>query len=208
MTGSSPTGTDTTSRHSRLEDLHALIIGTSFAAFGLVMLKAGGLITGGLAGVALVVSYLTGWSTGLVFVLINLPFFLLASKRLGTEFTLKSMAALGLMAGLIIMVPKWFYFGDGSKAFVAVFGGSIIGIGVLSLARHRTSVGGIGILALHIQQDKGISAGLVQLFCDVLIIASAFVALDIIHVLYSILSAVALNLVMIAYHRPGRYTGY
>ena len=38
-------------RHSALEDVHALLIGSSFIAVGLTLLKAAGLVTGGVAGV-------------------------------------------------------------------------------------------------------------------------------------------------------------
>lgn len=61
-------------RHTALEDVHALLIGSSFIAVGLTLLKAAGLVTGGVAGVALIVSYLGGWPVGTVFFLLNLPF--------------------------------------------------------------------------------------------------------------------------------------
>jgi uncharacterized membrane-anchored protein YitT (DUF2179 family) len=195
-------------RHSRLEDAHALLIGTGFTAFGLVMLKTGGLVTGGLAGVALVVSYMTGWPTGIVFVVINLPFFLLASKRLGAAFTLKSLLALVLLAAFTMAIPGWIHLTAASHTFCAIFGGSVIGIGVLSLARHRCSIGGIGILALFLQEKRGLNAGAVQLAFDLAIIAGAVAAIGYERASYSIVSAVSLNLVMIAYHRPGRYAGY
>jgi uncharacterized membrane-anchored protein YitT (DUF2179 family) len=92
--------------------------------------------------------------------------------------------------------------------FAAIFGGSLIGMGVLALARHRSSVGGIGILAIWLHEKRGINAGKVQMSLDVLIVASAFFVVDLPHLALSVVSAVALSVVMIAYHRPGRYAGY
>ncbi len=43
-------------RHTLIEDVHALLIGTSFISVGLILLKAAGLVTGGIAGIALIVS--------------------------------------------------------------------------------------------------------------------------------------------------------
>jgi uncharacterized membrane-anchored protein YitT (DUF2179 family) len=183
-------------------------MGSSFAAFGLVMLKGAGLVTGGLAGVALTISYLTGWPVGLLFVAINLPFFVLAQRKLGWLFTLKSLASMFALGLLSSWMPQWLKLDGVSPAFAAIFGGSLIGMGVLSLARHRASVGGIGILALYLQQRRGISAGLIQMMLDVLILAGAFAAIDVTRLGYSVMSAVALNLVMVAYHRPGRYAGF
>jgi uncharacterized membrane-anchored protein YitT (DUF2179 family) len=200
-----PNRTPAAPRHSSAEDLHALLIGSSFVAFGLVLLKAAGLVTGGLAGVALIISYLTGWTVGPIFVAVNLPFFLFAQRRFGWIFTLKSLATMTVLALFSSWMPRWLQVEGVQPAFAAIFGGSLIGIGVLSLVRHRASVGGIGILALYLQERKGLSAGIVHMVFDVVIMAAAILAIDPAHLGYSALSAVALNLVMIAYHRPGRY---
>lgn len=195
-------------RHSRLEDAHALLMGSSFAAFGLVLLKAAGLVTGGIAGVALVLAYSTGAPVGTLFVIINLPFFLLAQKRMGWPFTIKSLIAMLLVAVLSSFIPAWLNLAGVQPAFAAIFGGSLIGMGVLSLARHRSSVGGIGILALYLQESRGWSAGLVQMVIDVLIVSASLVVIGVERSAYSVLSAIALNVVMLAYHRPGRYAGH
>lgn len=195
-------------RHSRLEDAHALLIGASFSAFGLVMLKAAGLVTGGVAGLALIVSYSTGWPVGPLFVAINLPFFLLAQRRLGWGFTIKSVIAMLGLAILSHFIPVWLQLQGVEPVFAAVFGGTLIGMGVLSLARHKASVGGIGILALYLQESRSWSAGLVQMVIDVVIVVTALIVIGIERAAFSALSAIALNLVMLAYHRPGRYAGY
>lgn len=194
--------------HSRLEDVHALLMGSSFVAFGLVMLKAAGLVTAGVAGIALVLSYAMAWPVGPVFVAINLPFFLLAQRSMGATFTLKSFGAMIILAGLARFMPLWLQLGRVQPAFAAVFGGSLIGMGVLSLARHKASVGGIGIVSLLLQDRRGWSAGFTQMMFDVVIIGVSLPIVGLVKVGYSILSAVALNGVMLAYHRPGRYAGY
>lgn len=193
--------------HSRLEDIHALLIGSSFAAFGLVMLQAAGLVTGGVAGVALIVAYATGWPVGPLFVAMNLPFFALAQRRLGWRFTVKSVAAMIGVAALSHFIPSWIRLEGVDLAFAAIFGGTLIGMGVLSLARHRSSVGGVGILALYLQESRSWSAGLVQMVIDVAIIGTALIVIGPQRCAYSALSAIALNVVMLAYHRPGRYAG-
>lgn len=193
--------------HSLAEDAHAILLGSSFAAFGLLLLNAAGISTGGLAGIALVASYLTGWPVGAIFMALNLPFLLLARSRLGWAFTIKSVSTMAALALLSALMPSWVAVGLIRPAFAAVFGGSLIGIAVLSLARHRASVGGIGILALYLQERRGLSAGLIQLVVDVAVVGAAACVLSLERVIWSALSAIALNLVMFAYHRPGRYLG-
>jgi uncharacterized membrane-anchored protein YitT (DUF2179 family) len=194
--------------HSRLEDAHALLMGSSFVAFGLVMLNAAGLVTAGVAGIALILSYATGWPVGPLFVVINLPFFLLAQKSMGSVFTLKSLGAMFVMAALARFMPLWLHLDRVQPAFAAIFGGSLIGMGVLSLARHRASVGGIGILGLFLQESRGWNAGFTQMLFDVVIVGASLPIIGVEKAAYSVLSVTALNVVMLAYHRPGRYAGY
>ena len=190
------------------EDVHAILMGSSFAALGVVMLKSAGVVTGGVAGIALIFAYLTHWPVGPLFFGLNLPFFVLAQRTLGWTFTLKSLATTGLLSVFTVVMPGWLHIAGVDPVFAAIFGGTLIGMGVLALARHRSSVGGIGVLALWIYEKRGVNAGKVQMTCDVLIVASAFFVVDLRHLALSVLSAVALSLVMIAYHRPGRYAGY
>lgn len=195
-------------RHSALEDIHALLIGSSFIAVGLTLLKAAGLVTGGVAGVALIISYLSDWPVGVVFFVLNLPFYVLAQRTLGWAFTFKTLATNLLLAGLAWGMPQWLKVCGIDPIFSAVFGGTIIGMGILALARHRSSVGGVGVLALYLQERRGISAGKVQMAADCVVVAAAFFTISFDKLLLSIASAVALSAVIIANHKPGRYAGY
>jgi uncharacterized membrane-anchored protein YitT (DUF2179 family) len=195
-------------RHTPIEDVHALLIGSSFIAVGLTLLKAAGLVTGGVAGVALIISYLTTWPVGTVFLVLNIPFYVLAYRTLGRDFTVKTLATNLLLAGLAFGMPHWLRVEGVDPVFAAVFGGTIIGMGILALARHHSSVGGVGVLALYLHERRGISAGKVQMIADCLVVAAAFAVISPAKLLLSILSAVALSAVIIANHRPGRYAGY
>lgn len=185
-----------------------MLIGSSFAALGVVMLKSAGLVTGGVAGIALILAYSTHWPVGPLFFALNLPFFIIAQRTMGWTFTLRSLATTGLLSFFTVVMPGWLHIADIQPVFAAIFGGSLIGMGVLALARHRSSVGGIGILAIWLHEKRGINAGKVQMTCDAMIVTSAFLVIDPRHLVLSVLSAITLSLVLIAYHRPGRYAGY
>ena len=195
-------------RHTLIEDVHALLIGTSFIAVGLTLLKTAGLVTGGIAGIALIVSYLGGWPVGVVFFVLNLPFYIFAQRALGWTFAFKTLAVNVALTSLTLALPHWLKLKGVDPIFAAVFGGTIIGMGILALARHRASVGGSGVLGLWLQEKHGISAGKVQMGTDVLVVGAAFMVVSLDKLLLSILSAVALSIVIIANHKPGRYAGY
>jgi uncharacterized membrane-anchored protein YitT (DUF2179 family) len=75
------------------------------------------------------------------------------------------------------------------------------------LFRHGASLGGIGILALFIQDRTGFRAGYTQLIFDLCLFAAAFAVIAPGLVLYSLAGAVVANLIIATNHRPDRYTG-
>ena len=197
-------------RHSKFEDAYALLTGSSFVVLGLIWLKAAGLVTGGIAGLALLVSYLVPMPPGLLFALLNIPFFLMAWKALGRASMIKAIAANLVISVLAVLAPFAFRLEAMNPIAAALFGGTVIGAGILLLARHQVGVGGIGILALALQKSRGWNAGRTQLIGDALIIFAALPILGMGAGQFgmSILSAVAVAAVLIVFHKPGRYTGY
>jgi uncharacterized membrane-anchored protein YitT (DUF2179 family) len=192
-------------RHRPYEDIQALLTGTLFVSMGVVMFGHTGLLTGGTAGVAFLVHYATGWNFGLVFFVINLPFYGLAFKRMGKRFTVKTFAAVGLMAVLSNVVPQMVRFDALNPAFTAVFGGLLMGAGMLILFRHRASLGGFNVLVLYLQERFGWRAGRLQMGLDCAIVLGAFALTDWQHIALSILGAVVLNQTLATNHRAGRY---
>jgi uncharacterized membrane-anchored protein YitT (DUF2179 family) len=89
--------------------------------------------------------------------------------------------------------------------FAAVFGGLLVGLGMLILFRHRASLGGVGILALYLQEHYNIRAGKFQLGVDLSILAIGFFIVTLPILALSVAGAVALNIVIAINHKPGRY---
>ncbi|MBQ1762750.1 MAG: YitT family protein [Aquincola sp.] len=204
----SPTATlPPAERHTLLDDAQALLAGTLFVALGLTMYEHAGLITGGVAGAAFLLSYATGWSFGLLFFVLNVPFYWLAWKRLGSAFTFKTFLAIGLVSVFTAMAPKVVSFDRLHPVVAAVLGGILVGFGLLALLRHRASVGGVNILAQYLQERRRWSAGKVQLVIDGLIVLAAMLVLPPQRILLSVLGVVALSGVLMMNHRPGRYLG-
>ncbi len=198
----------TASRHSPAEDGYAMLIGASFIVLGLVCLKAAGLVTGGIAGVALLVSYLVPVPAGLLLLILNLPFFLIARGVLGTAFTVKTIVANLMISLMALGAGQVIGFAHIDPLAAALFGGTICGMGVLAMARHGAGVGGIGVLAMMLQQRRGWNMGRTQMACDAVILAAAIPVLTGLQWILSVVSAAAISLVLMVNHRPGRYTGY
>lgn len=199
------TDDETVTRHSAFEDAMALLLGTLAMALGIAMFQHAGLLAGGTAGLAFLVHYATGWAFGPVFFAINLPFYWLAWRHLGHAFTLKTFAAVALLSIATELLPHWLAFAHLAAPYAALMGGTLIGMGLLALFRHQASVGGVGIVAVVLQERRGWRAGAIQMAVDCTIVALAFAVVAPAQVLLSVAGVVALNLVLAINHRPGRY---
>ena len=85
-------------QHTFFEDVQALVTATLFVALGIGMYGHAGLLTGGTAGIAFLVHYATGWRFGPVYFVLNLPFAWFAVRTMGWRFTIKTFAAVALLA--------------------------------------------------------------------------------------------------------------
>jgi uncharacterized membrane-anchored protein YitT (DUF2179 family) len=201
------TETITGEKHRPYEDLLAILLGASLVSFGLILYGQATLVTGSTAGIALLVSHVTGWRFGAIFFVINLPFYWLAFARLGWLFTLKTFVTVGLVSLLSWLMPRWIGIAELDPVFAAIMGGALSGMGLLVLFRHRSGLGGVTTLALYLQDRKIVRAGYFQLALDVTIMACAAFVLPWDRTLLSLLGAAVFNLMIAINHRPGRYVG-
>jgi uncharacterized membrane-anchored protein YitT (DUF2179 family) len=200
-----PPADDGRPHHRPYEDLQAIATGTLFVALGIVMFNRAGLLTGGTAGLALLLHYATGADFSIVFFLVNMPFYVFAWLRMGAAFTVKTFAAVALLSLFTHFLPMGLAFGHLSPILAAVLGGLLCGAGMLMLFRHRASLGGLNVMALYLQDRLGWRAGKVQMVLDCVIVLAALLVTDFERVALSVLGAVVLNLALTINHRPGRY---
>ncbi len=192
-------------KHSLIEDAQGIVYGSTMAAFGIVILTHLGLVTGQTAGLAVLISYATGWGFGPVFFVINLPFYLFGYLRMGWQFTVKTFLAVGLLSALSHWLPTQVSFATLDPWVGAVLFGFLSGSALLALFRHRASLGGIGIVAIMLQDRLGWRAGWVQLGFDAVLFALAFLVIEARLVAVSFLGALVVNLVIAINHRRDRY---
>lgn len=192
-------------RYTLLEDLQGLLVSTLGCALGIHLLRAAGLVTGGTAGLALIVAYATGWSFGAVFFCVNLPFYAFAWARKGAVFAVKSFVSVTAVSALADAMPRLLEIGHVHPAAAAVLFGTSAGVGLLGLFRHSSSLGGVSIVAVILQDRWGIRAGWIQLGFDAALFAVSFLILAPALVGWSLLGAAVLNFVIAMNHRRDWY---
>ena len=194
-------------RHSNLEDVLAILTATGFVSLGLRFISQAGLLTGGTTGVALLLTRVTPLTFGQLFVLLNLPFFWLGIRQMGWRFTLKTFAAILLVSAAtdrlqVVLRLEWIH-----PLYAAVLGGFLMGMGLLILFRHQACLGGLNILAIWLQERRGVRAGVFQMAVDSAVVLGSLLVVSPAVIGLSIVGAVALNVVLAVNHRPGRYLG-
>jgi len=195
-------------RHGLWEDAYALVVGTIHLSLGLLLLKAAGLATGGVAGVSLVLNYLTGLPVGLFYAALTLPMLAVTWRTMSWPFIVKTVhVSLGLFA-LTALAPLGLGVAWVSAPVAAVAGGSVIGMGALALARHGTATGGSGAIVLWLYRTRGWNAGRSQLVIDASVLLFSLLALGPGRLGWSLLGVAATAGILWVWHRPGRYTGY
>lgn len=208
VTGPSLVFDDQSMAHSAAEDVLGILTGTFVASFGLYLLQSAGSVTGGTAGLSLLLGYATAWPFWLLFAVINLPFAVLAVWQRGWSFTLRTAIAIGLVSGWSVVHQSMLVLDALNPVYGTLGGNLLAGVGLLILFRHRASLGGVNIVALIVQDRWGFRAGWTMMIFDVVIIGSALLVVPLWSVVLSAAGAVVLNLVLALNHRPGRYIGH
>lgn len=193
--------------HSAVEDVLAVVTGAFLVSLGVFVLEQAGVVTGGTPGLALLVGLALPVPFAVTYLAVSVPFLVLAALRFGLAFTARTVVAVGAVAGFSLLHPYAVSVERLSPAYGTLVGSLAVGVGLLVLFRHRTSLGGFGVVALLVQERRGWSAGLVQLVVDGgLVLAAALVA-PLGTVAVSLGGVVVLNVLLAVNHRPGRYAG-
>lgn len=202
-----PAAVDKGLAHTLKDDVYGMVLGVMFIAVGLNLLKCAGMITGGIAGIALLLAHVSSLPIGVLFFLANLPFLVFGYVTMGRAFMVKTLIVNVALSAATQAVPLLLTVSYVHPLFSALVGGTFLGMGVLSLARHNASVGGIGVVTLWLQRRTGINAGKSQMALDVLVFALSLLTLPLSLLLWSTLSAFAMNAMLMNWHKPGRYQG-
>jgi uncharacterized membrane-anchored protein YitT (DUF2179 family) len=150
-----------------------IVLGAILVSVGLeIFLVPNHIIDGGVVGISIILSHLTGVALGIFLFLLNLPFLIIGYKQLGKGFAVASLSAVILMSiGTTLLHPVPGLTQD--PLLASVFGGIIVGIGVGMVIRYGGSLDGTEIVAILINNKTPYSVGETVLFFNIFILGSA-----------------------------------
>lgn len=111
-----------------------------------------GFATGGISGLALTVNYVTGLPIGVINLLFNIPFIIIAFKILGKLFMIKSIKTLIFLTLAIDYYTVWLPDYVGEPILAALCAGVLVGAGLGIVFLRGSSTGGADFLTMSIQK--------------------------------------------------------
>jgi uncharacterized membrane-anchored protein YitT (DUF2179 family) len=133
------------------------------------------IIGGGVNGIATLLFWSTGLSTGVTIIAVNFVLIIIALRIIGSGFGVKtvySILALSAMFSVLQYYIKTPFVTD--KFLAAIVGGIMGGSSIGLVFTQGSSTGGTDIVALIVNKYRNISPGKIILLLDVFIISSSF----------------------------------
>uniref|UniRef100_UPI0040478DC9 YitT family protein n=1 Tax=Aliarcobacter sp. TaxID=2321116 RepID=UPI0040478DC9 len=178
--------------NNELKNYAYIVLGSLVLAFAVVgFFVPNQLITGGTAGLALLLHYITPLTIGTLIALINLPLLIIGIKYLGKAFAIRTTTTIILISIFIDFIANIINL----KPFIidstlgAIFGGIAIGVGLALVIKGNSSAGGSTIVARIISSKTEIKPGQVILVIDtIIVLSSLFILEDTAKILWSVIS--------------------
>lgn len=129
------------------------------------------LAEGGFTGVALMVYYLFGISTGTVLLILNIPLFIIGYKVFGKRTFIYTLIGTASVSFFLELTKGLKGFQSDDLLFVALYTGVFVGVGLGMILRVGATTGGVDIIARLANKYWGWSIGRTFLIADFTVIA-------------------------------------
>ncbi len=176
-----------------LKDLFFLTLGSLIYAFAIEgFLVPSRIIDGGVTGVSMILNTVSNIPLGILILVINIPFIVLALQKLGKRFVISTFySILVFSAGVTLFnhILHGHCIIENLELFlVSIFGGLILGSGVGLVIRNGASLDGTEILAIYTTKKIPFSVGEIIMFINLFIFTVAGFVYDWQHAMYSIVT--------------------
>jgi len=161
--------------------LASLLMAFSYNAF-LIPHK---ILSGGVAGVAMILSLFTPVSAGTYLFLLNVPLFVFGYFTLGRRFIRESALSVATLSVAMNFIPVHPLSND--PVISSVFGGALVGLGMGIIYRMAGSSGGVDIVAFYLARRRDFPMGTLLFSFNATVVALAGVLLSPERALYTML---------------------
>lgn len=171
--------------------LTKIIVGCAVFSLGFdLFLEPNGLNAGGISGIAMLISHITGFGTvGVLSAMINLPLFFFGGKKIGIRFFVGSILGtifLSVFLDLFLLIPPI----ETEPLLATIYGGMLCGVGLGIVFMSGASTGGSDIVVRLLKQKyRNLNIGTISIALDFIVAAlTALVFGDIANMLYILIT--------------------
>ena len=166
----------------------AITIGAFLGSIALnTLLLPNTILDGGVMGVSMIISKLSGFSLSILMLVLNAPFIYIGYKHLGKGFLIRAIYSM-IIYSILIKVTEGFEPITEEMLLATVFGGALLGIGVGIVIRFGGCVDGTESVALVLSRKINLSVGQIVLLFNLIIYSVAGILFGLDRGLYSILT--------------------
>ena len=168
-----------------------IVVGAAIYAAGFsFFLYPNSVVTGGVTGIAMIINYLTQIPVGVLTIIMNIPLFILALRKLGLRFCIGSLVGMILASVFVDILTPLRINATTNVLLAALYGGLIEGAGLGLVYRVGASTGGSDIASKLLRaRYPYINLGTIILLVDMFVVlcfAVIFKKFD--SVMYSIIA--------------------
>lgn len=150
-----------------------IVLGATLASVGLeIFLIPNNVIDGGVTGISIMASHLTGVPLGVFTFALNIPFLAVGYRQIGRTFALSTLFAVGCLSlGVSLLHPVAGITQD--VLLATFFGGIILGAGVGLIIRNGGSLDGTEVVAIILDRKSSFSVGEIVMFFNLFILGGS-----------------------------------
>jgi uncharacterized membrane-anchored protein YitT (DUF2179 family) len=170
------------------ERIFFIVLGAVLMAVGIEeFLVPNRILDGGIVGISIILSHLSGWRLGFFIFLLNIPFFFIGYKQIGKTFALSTLLGISVLSITTFILHDVPVFTE-DLLLATVFGGIVLGIGVGIVIRYGGSLDGTEIMAILANKKLPFSVGEIIMFFNIFIFGTAGFVFGWDRAMYSILA--------------------
>lgn len=159
---------------NKIKKYLVIVLGSAVMGMGLgLFLIPAQIAPGGISGLSTVLHYLTGFPTGVIMLIINIPIFIVGALNFSKKYIFISFFGM-LMLSVFIELFSMFMPVTNDVILASVFGGAFSGIGIGLVFRYGATTGGTDIIVMLLKKRfKNMSTGNFVILVDAIIVIFA-----------------------------------